>query len=96
MTETRQYTVKEFSAQPSKVIHRVMNHEEDVVITLRGIPAIRLVPVQPPATSPSIFDVWGALPEVLVAREPMALPHETYSLTGEGPLGSAMVLEDRR
>ena len=96
MLQTRNYSVKEFSAQPSKVLHRAMQREEEVVITLHGVPVVRLVPVEAAPAPPSIQDTWEALPDMMVAREPMGLPGTPYALRGEGPLASDLLLEDRR
>ena len=96
MLQARRYTVKEFSSNPSQVLHRAMNREEDVIITFRGAPAVRLVPVEPAARLPSILDVWEAMPDVVVARGPMTLPARRITLKGPGPLASEMALEDRR
>ena len=96
MLQIRQYSVKEFSAQPSKVLHRAMNREEDVIITFHGVPAVRLVPVEEAPRPPSIQDAWEALPDMMVAREPMTVPDTIHALGGEGPLASELLLEDRR
>ena len=57
-----QYTLKEFAANPSKVVHRAMSGEEDVVITLRGLPVVRLVPAAGPPPRTTIEDMWSAMP----------------------------------
>lgn len=90
------YTVKEFAINPSRLIHEAMKREEDVVITLRGVPAVRLVPMDRPQEPPSILDVWDALPDMTVARGPMRLPPFKVTLSGEGPTAAELLLEDRR
>ena len=73
-----------------------MRREEEVVITFRGVPVVRLVPVEPTVPSASILDAWAAMPDVAVARGPMCLPAGKVTLRGPGPLASDMLLEDRR
>lgn len=90
------YTVKEFAINPSRLIHEAMKREEDVVITLRGVPAVRLVPVDRPVEPPSILEVWEALPDMTVARGPMNLPPFKVTLSGTGPSGAELLLEERR
>ena len=96
MLQVRHYTVKQFSSNPSQVLHRAMNREEDVIITFRGAPAVRLVPVEPALQADAILDVWAAMPDVVVARGPMVLPGCRIKLKGPGPSASEMLLEDRR
>jgi len=96
MLQVRQYTVKQFSANPSQVLHRAMNREEEVIITFRGAPAVRLVPVEPAGPVPAILDVWAAMPDVSVARGPMVLSGGRIKLKGSGPSASELLLEDRR
>ena len=90
------YTVKEFSLNPSRLIHRALNGEEEVVITLRGIPAVRLVPLPGSAQAPSVLDLWEAMPGMAVARGPMVLPRVKVALQGPGPSGGELVGEERR
>jgi antitoxin (DNA-binding transcriptional repressor) of toxin-antitoxin stability system len=90
------YTVKEFAINPSRLIHQAMKREEDIVITLRGIPAVQLVPMDSPAEPPSILGVWATLPDMAVAREAMVLPPFKVTLSGAGPTGADLLLEDRR
>lgn len=92
----RQYTLKEFALNPSRLIHRAMNGEEEVVITLRGVPAVRLVPATGPAQPPAVEDLWAALPGMTLPAGPMALPRTRQMLQGEGPTGADLLLEDRR
>lgn len=92
----RQYTLKEFALNPSKVIHRAMKGEEDIVITLRGVPAVRIVPAAGPAVHPPVEDLWAVMPGMTVPAGPMVLPRQRLALQGEGPSGAEMVLEDRR
>jgi antitoxin (DNA-binding transcriptional repressor) of toxin-antitoxin stability system len=96
MLQARRYTVKAISGNPSQVLHRAMNREEDFTITFRGAPAVRPVPVEPAVRVPSSLDVWEAMPDVVVARGPMVLPARRVTLSGPGPLASEMALEDRR
>lgn len=91
-----QYSLKEFALNPSRLIHRAMNGEEEVVITLRGVPAVRLVPAAGPAQPLPVEDVWAALPGMVVPAGPMALPRRRQTLRGDGPSGSDLLLEDRR
>jgi prevent-host-death family protein len=91
----RQYTLKEFALNPSKVIHLVMTGEEDVTITLRGIPAVRIVPATGPDVQVAIEEVWAAMPGMAMPAGPMVLP-QRMRMKGEGPTASEMLLEDRR
>jgi len=92
----RTYTLKEFSANPSRVIHQAMQGDEEVVITLRGVPAVRLVPATGPAAPVSLEALWAAMPGMTVPAGPMVLPPKRLSLTGRGPTAADMLLEDRR
>ena len=92
----RQYTVKEFSLNPSRVIHHAMNREEEVVITLRGVPAIRLVPVEASPVALSVREVWRTMPGMVEAKGTLTLPAAKVALRGEGPTAAEMLLEDRR
>jgi prevent-host-death family protein len=93
---TRQYTLKEFALNPSKVIHLVMTGEEDVTITLRGIPAVRIVPATGPEVQVAVEEVWAAMPGMSLPAGPMVLPQTRLTMEGEGPTAAAMLLEDRR
>lgn len=92
----RTYSLKEFSANPSRVIHEAMRGEEEVVITLRGVPAVRLVPAAGPATPVSLETLWAAMPGMTVPSGPMVLPRKRQALSGDGPTAAEMILEDRR
>ena len=90
------YTVKEFSLNPSRAIHRALGGVE-VIISLRGVPAVRLVPVAPPGDrTDEILASLAALPGFQVAQCRPWLPAPTIRLSGEGPSASEMLLEDRR
>jgi prevent-host-death family protein len=92
----RTYSLKEFSANPSRVIHEAMRGEEEVIITLRGIPAVRLVPAAGPPAEVSLESLWEAMPGMTVPSGPMVLPRKRLALAGSGPTGAEMILEDRR
>jgi len=95
-TTQHTYTVKEFSTNPSRAIHRALQGVE-VTISLRGVPAVRLVPVEGGRrASEEVLLRLAGLPGFHVAQlEPrLALP--TLRLSGTGPSASEMILEDRR
>ena len=94
--EHRTYTVKEFSVNPSRVIQCAL-HGVDVTITLRGVPAVRLVPLG--STFGGVEDVLlrlAAIPGFQVAQLSPRLPRPSVRLSGIGPTASEMILEDRR
>lgn len=81
---------------PSQAIHRAMKGEE-VVISLRGVPAVRLVPLQAPRdAADEVLAYLGSLPGFQVAQCRPWLPAPTIRLSGGGPSASDMLLEDRR
>ena len=89
------YTVKEFSANPSRAIARALQGAE-VTITLRGVPSVRLVPVQaPPGLTDEVLRSLAAIPGFQVAQVSPRLPRPTLRLAGPGPTASDMILEDR-
>lgn len=92
----RQYTLKEFAANPSRVIHRAMSGEEDVVITLRGVPAVHLVPAVGVAAPVAVEHAWAAMPGMSMPARAMVLPAARLAMRGEGPTAAEMLLEDRR
>jgi|GEM_PF-1534368 prevent-host-death family protein len=94
--QSRQYTLKEFALNPSKVIHRVMTGEEDVTITLRGVPAVRIVPATGPEVQVAVEEVWAAMPGMSLPAGAMRLPRTRLKLRGNGPTAAEMLLEDRR
>jgi prevent-host-death family protein len=91
--EQQTYTVKEFSVNPSRVIHRALQGVE-VTISLRGVPAVRLVPVQD--GSDQVLLKLGAIPGFQVAQTSPKLARPTLRLSGTGPTAAEMILEDRR
>jgi len=94
--EQHTYTVKEFSVNPSRVIHRALLGVE-VTISLRGVPAVRLVPVVAVEDgAEEALRQLAAIPGFQVAQSRPGLPRPTLRLSGTGPTASEMVLEDRR
>ena len=94
--EQQTYTVKEFSLNPSRAIHRAMEGVE-VIISLRGVPSVRLVPLTSPGDrTDAILASLAAQPGFQVAQCRRWLPPPAIRLSGEGPTASAMLLEDRR
>lgn len=90
------YTVKEFSVNPSRAIHQAMAGEE-VIISLRGVPTVRLVPIEAPKDARAdVLAFLASMPGVQVAQCRPWLPRPTIGLSGEGPTASEMLLEDRR
>jgi len=91
--EQQTFTVKEFSVNPSRVIHCALKGVE-VTISLRGVPAVRLVPIENGADE--VFRKLAAIPGFQVAQCRPGLPRPILRLSGTGPTASEMVLEDRR
>jgi prevent-host-death family protein len=91
----RYFYINEFAKNPFHLIHEAMNRESDVIITDRGIPVVRLMPMKPAGGPPSILGVLAALPDVVVSDTPMSLPTCKITLRGEGPSGSEMLLDTR-
>ena len=94
--EHQTYTVKEFSINPSRVIQCAL-HGVDVTITLRGVPAVRLVPLR--AAFAGVEEVLlhlAAIPGFQVAQLSPRLARPSVRLSGIGPTASEMILEDRR
>ena len=90
------YTVKEFSINPSRVIHRAL-HGVDVTITLRGVPAVRLVPLGAGrADADEVLLKLAAIPGFQVAQLSPRLARPSLQLSGTGPTAAEMILEDRR
>jgi len=89
------YSVKEFSINPSRVIHRALQGAE-VTISLRGVPAVRLVPLSgAPGAAEEVLSKLAALPGFHVAQLAAGLPMPTVRLDGPGPSAADMILEDR-
>jgi antitoxin (DNA-binding transcriptional repressor) of toxin-antitoxin stability system len=90
------YTVKAFSSNPSRAIHQALKGAE-VTITLRGVPALRLVPLEEDQEpSRAALERLAKVPGFHPARVPFHLPEPATRLLGEGPSASDMILEDRR
>jgi len=90
------YTVKEFSVNPSRAIHRALQGVE-VTISLRGVPAVRLVPLGTfRDASEEVLLNLAATPGFQVAQLSPRLPMPTLQLSGPGPSAAEMILEDRR
>ena len=96
MKPSRQsYTVKEFSLNPSRAIHKALSGIE-VTISLRGVPAVRLVPIVPVGASEDVLLRLAALPGVHAAQLSPRLPMPTLALSGPGPTAAELILEERR
>lgn len=90
------YTVKEFSTNPSRVIHRALEGVE-VTISLRGVPAVRLVPLgNAQDAAEEVLQKLAAIPGFQVARSRPVLAKPTLRLSGPGPTAAEMLLEDRK
>ena len=90
------YTVKEFSVNPSRAIHCALQGVE-VTISLRGVPAVRLVPLGTARdAADEVVLKLGAMPGFQVAQSSPRLARPTLQLSGAGPTASDMILEDRR
>ncbi|MDR3670443.1 MAG: hypothetical protein P4L36_06350 [Holophaga sp.] len=94
--EQQTFTIKEFSVNPSRAIHRALQGV-DVTISLRGVPAVRLVPVGPVQDgAEAVLLKLAAIPGFQVAHSSPRLPRPTLQLSGTGPSVAEMILEDRR
>ena len=90
------FTVKEFSVNPSRAIHRALEGV-DVIISLRGVPAVRLVPMEAHQNlSDEVNAFLAALPGFTVAQSRTYLEMPKIGLNGPGPTASEMLLADRR
>jgi antitoxin (DNA-binding transcriptional repressor) of toxin-antitoxin stability system len=90
------YTVKEFSANPSRAIHRALQGVE-VTITLHGVPAVRLVPLGAVQDAPDeVLLTLAGIPGFRVAQCSPRLAPPSLRLAGTGPSPSEVILEDRR
>ena len=92
-----QYThiVKEFSMNPSRAIRRALQGV-DVTLSLRGVPAARLVPVTgAQQAEDEVLGRLAGLPGFQVAQLATTLAMPTLSLSGPGPTAAEMILEDR-
>ena len=90
------YTVKEFSVNPSRAIHRALQGVE-VTISLRGVPAVRLVPLGAVRDdADEVLAKLAAIPGFQVAQCSPRLAPPSLRLAGTGPSASEMILEDRR
>jgi antitoxin (DNA-binding transcriptional repressor) of toxin-antitoxin stability system len=90
------YSVKEFSVNPSRAIHRALQGVE-VTISLRGVPAVRLVPLEVSrGPAEEVLARLASLPGFHVAQLSPGLPMPTLQLSGPGPSAAEMILEDRR
>ena len=86
--------VRTLSSNPSRYIQAALRGEE-VVVTLRNAPAVRLVPIQEEVPPEEQLRRLGQIPGVKLAKRKPVLP-APVKLTGKGPTASEMVLEDRR
>jgi antitoxin (DNA-binding transcriptional repressor) of toxin-antitoxin stability system len=90
------YTVKEFSLNPSRAIRKALQGVE-VTISLRGVPAVRLVPVAgPQGATAAVLERLATLPGFQVAQLSPGLEGPTLGLVGPGPTAAELLLEDRR
>lgn len=94
--ERQRYTLEAFSVNRSRVIHRTL-HGVEVTITLRGVPAVRPVPLG--VVHDGAEDVrlnLAAIPGFQVAQLSPTLPMPTLRLSGTGPAAAEMLLQDRQ
>ena len=86
--------VRTFSQNPSRYIQKAQSGE-DVIVTLRDRPAVRLVPVLNEVDPVEQLLRLAAIPGVKAAKVKPPSP-TAIRLKGEGLSGSDMLLEDRR
>jgi antitoxin (DNA-binding transcriptional repressor) of toxin-antitoxin stability system len=69
----------------------------EVTISLRGVPAVRLVPVAgAQGAADDVLARLASLPGFQVAQLAPGLPMPTLRMPGPGPSAAEMILEDRR
>ena len=86
--------VRTFSNNPSRYLREARSGTE-VVITMRNIPAFRLVPIPQEISTEEHLRRLAAIPGVKLGKGRLTLP-PLAKLSGEGLSASEMILEDRK
>lgn len=89
-----QVNVRTFSQNSSRYIQKALSGE-DVIVTLRDRPAVRLVPIVNEVNPVEQLHRLAAIPGVKAAKVKPPSPKAIH-LKGEGLSGSDLLLEDRR